>query len=598
MPRLDPELAQNRDKQAGFMALFLLALGVAVPLMLFDIVDGVNFLGDIDDDLRAVQIRLLAGGGSWFDRTIPMIEMPEAYVSPWSRLVDLPYVAIAWLLTPVLGMETALQAAFWIWPPLMLVLFCGLVVSTLRAMLDGIMPLEPIGVIGSVLLMWLALWEFSPGRVDHHNVQLLLIMLTFCGLGLWTPKGAVLAGVGCAGSVAVGLELLPLIALVLGGVSLCWVLDRPGSRAFATSLGLSILAVTPLLGLALIGPAGLASTQCDALSAPYALALAGYGGITAALAALSLRSEMIGRTGMIGRGILVAVAGGALVGLLAWQFPLCLEGPYHMIDPLSRTYWLDRVEQEKSFLLYFQHGKTAELIVLGALVAITALAAPIVVSTIRDGRSGVVIIYVCAVAALALALLQTRYIRFPAALVPLFVPFALHMVSRDTKAGARLLGAVVVVVAGTGLLLKALAPAPSDSIDAVDYLTYAGCKQPDVSILDEVTPGRIMMPAWLGLRLLDQLPQGISVAAVSFHRAAPGMRRILQSFISDDSQTRRLALEGFDYVALCRLPVPASIAADNLFTVVARGGDWPGLTPLSGEEDEFMLFEIDHAQLR
>ncbi|WP_435665802.1 hypothetical protein [Hoeflea sp.] len=574
------------------MPLFLLALGVALPLMLFDIVDGVNFLGDIDDDLRAVQIRLLAAGGAWFDRTIPMIEMPEAYVSPWSRLVDLPYVAITWLLTPVLGMETALQAAFWIWPPVMLVLFCGLVVRTLMAMLDGFMPLEPIGVIGSVLLMWLALWEFSPGRIDHHNVQLLLIMLTFCGLGLWTPKGALLVGVGCAGSVAVGLELLPLIALVLGGVSLCWVLDRPGSRAFALALGLSMLAVTPLFGLALIGPAGLASTQCDALSAPYALALAGYGGVTAALAALPVR------TGMIGRGVLVAVAGAALVGLLAWQFPLCLDGPYHMIDPLSRTYWLDRVEQEKSFLLYFQNGKTAELIVLGALVAITALAAPVVGSTIRNGRSGVIIIYACAVAALALALLQTRYIRFPAALVPLFVPFALHMVSRDTKAGARLLGAVVAVVAGAGLALQALAPAPSDSIDAVDYLTYAGCKQPDVSILGEVKPGRIMTPAWLGLRLLDHLPPGMTVAAVSFHRAAPGMRRILQSFISDDSQTRREALDGFDYIALCRLPVPASIAADNLFTVVARGGNWPGLTRLSGAENEFMLFEIDHAALR
>ena len=574
------------------MPLFLLALGVALPLMLFDVVDGVNFLGDIDDDLRAVQIRLLVDGGPWFDRTIPMIEMPEAYVSPWSRLVDLPYAAIAWLLTPMLGTETSLQAAFWIWPPVMLVLFCGLVVRTLMAMLDGIMLLEPIGVISSVLLMWLALWEFSPGRIDHHNIQLLLIMLSFWGLVLWTPKGAILVGAGCVGSVAVGLELLPLIALVLGGVSLSWVLNRPGSRTFAIALGLSMLALTPLFGLALIGPAGLASTQCDALSAPYALALAGYGGITAALAALPVRA------GMIGRGALVAVAGAALVGWLAWQFPLCLEGPYHMIDPLSRAYWLNRVEQEKSFLLYFQNGKTTEIIVLGALVAILALAAPIVGSTIRNGRPGVIIIFACAVAALALALLQTRYIRFPAALAPLFAPFALHMVSRDTKAGARLLGAVVAVVTGAGLTLQALVPAQSGGIDAVDHLTYAGCKEPDVTILGEVKPGRIMMPAWLGLRLLDQLPPGMTVAAVSFHRAAPGMRRILQSFISDDSQTRREALEGFDYIALCRLPVPASIAADNLFTVVARGGDWPGLTPLSGVDDEFMLFEIDHAALR
>ena len=64
-------------------------------MALFDALDGVNFLGDIDDDLRAVQIRLLVEGGAWFDRTIPMIQMPEAYISPWSRLVDLPYAIFA-----------------------------------------------------------------------------------------------------------------------------------------------------------------------------------------------------------------------------------------------------------------------------------------------------------------------------------------------------------------------------------------------------------------------------------------------------------------------------------------------------------------------
>ena len=588
-----PEMSNDRGKKARFRTLFPAALGIALLMMMFDIVDGVNFLGDIDDDLRAVQIRLLVDGGPWFDRTIPMIEMPEAYVSPWSRLVDLPYACIAWILAPLLGPEMALQAAFWIWPPLMLVGFCWLVVRILMTMLNGMIPLEPVAVIGCVVLMWLAVWEFSPGRIDHHNVQLLLIMLMFLGLGLWTAKGALLLGVGCVGSVAVGLELLPLISLLLGGVSLCWVLDRPGSRAFALVLGLSMVGLTPLFGLALIGPTGLASTQCDALSAPYALALAGYGGIMVALAAVPVRA------GMIGRGVLVAVAGAALVGLLAWQFPLCLEGPYHMIDPLSRTYWLDRVEQEKSFLLYFQNGKTAELIiVLGVLMAVLALAVPLVLVTGKNGRSGVIIMYVCAVVALVLALLQTRYIRFPAALAPLFLPYGLNMVSRDTAFARWFLAAVATAIAAIGLTLHWLTPVQPDSIDVVDHLSYAGCRQPDVTILEKVTPGRIMAPAWLGLKLLDQLPAGMSVAAVSFHRASPGMRRVLQSFISDDSETRRKALEGFDYVALCRLPVPASMAADTLFTVLARGGDWPGLERLSGVGDKFLLFGIDHAALR
>ncbi len=592
MASSNPDMAQDRGRNVRFMPLFLLALGVALPLMLFDIVDGVNFLGDIDDDFRAVQIRLLVDGWSWFDRTIPMIEMPEVYVSPWSRLVDLPYALITWSLTPMLGSETALQTAFWIWPPVMLVMFCGLVVRTLMAMLDGLMPLEPVGVIASILMMWLALWEFSPGRIDHHNVQLLLIMLVFLGLSLWTVRGAVLVGLGCVGSVAVGLELLPLFALVLGGVSLAWVLDRPGSRAFALALGLSILVLTPLFGLALIGPAGLAATRCDALSAPYALALAGYGGITAVLAAVPVRA------GMIGRGVLVAVAGAALVGWLAWQFPLCLEGPYHMIDPLSRTYWLERVEQEKSFLLYFQNGNTAALVVLAALTVVLALAAPMVLTTLRQGRSGVAIIYICAVVALGLALLQTRYVRFPIVMAPLFMPFLLGLVARDNRAGLRLLAQVVAVIACIALALYALLPDRTRNFDVVDYLSYASCEQPDASILDDVAPGRIMMPDWLGLKLIGRLPRGMTVAGVSFHRSAPGMRRILESFASVDSGTRREALRPFDYLALCRSPVPASVAPDTLFSALARGGDWPGLTRLNGIDDDFMLFAIDHAAVQ
>jgi hypothetical protein len=80
-------MARDSAETGRFRPLFLLALCVALPMVLFDTIDGVNFLGDIDDQLRAVQIRLLVEGGSWFDRTIPMIQMPEAYVSPgrvWS----------------------------------------------------------------------------------------------------------------------------------------------------------------------------------------------------------------------------------------------------------------------------------------------------------------------------------------------------------------------------------------------------------------------------------------------------------------------------------------------------------------------------------
>ena len=108
-----------------------------------------------------------------------------------------------------------------------------------------------------------------------------------------------------------------------------------------------------------------------------------------------------------------------------------------------------------------------------------------------------------------------------------------------------------------------------------------------------------MAPAYLGLDLARNLPSGTSEAGIPFHRSAPGMRRIFQVFVSGDSDERRSAVGPFDYLAVCNTAVPDLLPDDTLFAVVARGGDWPGLTPIEpGTDSRLRLFRIDHAAFR
>lgn len=577
--------------RAGVPHLFV--MGLALAIVAFDLLDGTNYLGDIDDVLRASQVKQLLAGGSWFDRTLPMIAMPEPYVSPWSRLVDLPYLVIALALSPLTGGDAALQIAFHVWPPVMLAAYCFLVVEVIKGLLPLGQMLGRSALVVTIMTMILPLWEFAPGRIDHHNMQLLLFMLLFWGVTRWTGRGAVAAGIAAVLSVAVGLELLPLVALVLGAVSICWILDRPGSQFFLLGFGLTIAVVAPLAGLVLLGPRDMAGTACDAFSAPYIAALAGYGLISAGAAGVTRQASVFIRFSAL------ALAGVGLIGLLAYQFPLCLSGPYHMVDPISRSLWLDRVDQEKSILSFFEIGYFPHLAMLGALCLILLLAVPAVMAGWRERRSGIAVVFMVAAVSMALAFVQTRYIRFPTAFVPLFVPLALLFLSRRSVTGLRVIALAGTALAAVGVVLHLALPVKPRTYDVVDYMSADTCKNPDTSGLSTIPPGRIMAPASLGLFAAGTLPPGMSVAAISFHRASPGMRRMFEAFVLTETAARRAALEPFDYLAVCRLAVPSDVPSTHLYAAVARGEGWPGLVPVAeATRGDFLVFRIDHAALR
>jgi hypothetical protein len=312
------------------LMLMFVAMGMASLLIGFDILADRHHYSDIDDVLRSVQIQQLLAHGRWFDLTIAGIDMPGAYLSPWSRLVDLPYVLLSWVFGTVTNETNAVWWAFRVWQPLLLVVFSFLWVLTAIRIFGRGQKVEPIPVLAAFAMMPLTLWEFTPGRIDHHNVQIVLLIAALYGLSGWSVLGGFVAGVACGLSFVVGLELAPVLLIVLVGPGLAWVAGVAGSGRIQISLSAGLALTTLLAGGLLIGPARLMQTECDAFSAPFATIFIGYSALTA-LSVCLVRSR---RPAV--RFAVLSLSAVLLAAVVPLVFPTCLQGPYQAIDPVVR----------------------------------------------------------------------------------------------------------------------------------------------------------------------------------------------------------------------------------------------------------------------
>ncbi|EPE97721.1 hypothetical protein [Rhizobium grahamii] len=583
----------------SFLRTFLTVYITGLAIVLFDLADGVLFVGDSDDQMRELQIRyLMSPDGRWFDLTLPFISMPETYVSPWSRLIDLPYAAIATLLRPFMPIDQALSFAFRIWPPLMLALFCLPVASTVKRLMAD----QPTSRLSSLLMLMLmtilmavAVFEFSPGRIDHHDGQLVAMMLMVSGLVRWDRFGGALVGGAAALSVVIGLECLPLVVVAYAGLVLCYIAGVRDARAMIIASGAGMSIVVVAASLAFIGPDGIVSTQCDAFSAPYLFLLIGMSAtLSCVVWVVPDRSSIFAKTLWLG------LPSAFVLGLAAWCFPRCLGGPYQMIDPVSRAFWFSRIWQENSFLYLYESAQYSTVALLALSTCGALLAAPYVAAEIRRQKFGVGVAFAVGLASLLLTFDVLRNIRFPIALIPPFLPAAIayYLNARSPTRGVRVaVGFALASVLAPAVLCLVIRP-PTHVFDAVDYMSASDCDGEDFGVLNSVAAGRIALPQGIALPVLFARPAGFSVGAVPFHRASPGMRRMFEAFTSSDAAVRRAALEPFDYVAVCRFPLAADLQQAPLYAALAAGKSWPGLERVPyAKPSDFQLFRIDHAKL-
>ena len=302
-------------------------------------------LADTDDVMRLQQIR------DWLDGrgfgALAQHRLGAAGLEMhWSRLPDLVPAAIIAVLTPVAGAQAAELVAVILWPLLLFAVALMLVAAIARRVAVS----APVAVVIAALA-YPASALFLPGRIDHHGLQLVLLLIlvrAVIGSGGW--RSGVAAGAASVASLVVGMEAVPFLTLGGGVLVLRWIADGAGERLRLLGYGAALVVGLALAAL-LFRTSGWSVATCDAFAAPLwrAAQVAAVAPLALALVARGMASP---RARLITAFVVVDVA---VVAALALS-PACLS-PYGGVDPLLERLWLARVaEAQPMFAAPLDHA--------------------------------------------------------------------------------------------------------------------------------------------------------------------------------------------------------------------------------------------------
>jgi hypothetical protein len=280
-------------------------------------------LGDTDDNMRMMQVRALLHGQGWFDLRQYRMDPPGGANIHWSRIVDLPIAGIILALRPFVGGAHAEMAAVALAPLVaLLAAMAALGVAVRRLISPGayVLAYAVLACAATTLLM------FMPLRIDHHGWQLAMLAWSVAGLADPRPvRGGVTVGISSAVSLAIGLELIPYVAMAGAAIGLRWVWDRADR--------------TRLLGYAAFASYDNAVPRCDALTPVWLSVAVLGGGLLVLLSLLPIRARAIRLAAAAAAGLAVAV-----FYALAW--PQCL-GMLEGISPELKRLWFDNVKEAR-----------------------------------------------------------------------------------------------------------------------------------------------------------------------------------------------------------------------------------------------------------
>lgn len=297
-------------------------------------------LGDTDDALRLVQVRAWLGGAGWYDTTLAQIGGASPLVSHWSRLIDVPLALLSGLFGSFLSLGNAETAMRLVWPLLTLLVFLRVLVREAEARGGTVAALL---VLALALTCMTGLYQFRPGRIDHHNVMIAATVggLLLLARSLDTPRRAYIGGAALGLALAVGYEPLALIVPALGLLVLAAALHAPWLASARNAL-LGLSAILLLAFVATTPSARWLTVSCDALALNLVLLV----GVCAV--GLALVQRWGHRVGPMLRLSVLALVG--LMALLAaWAVePACAGGPFGTLSADATRLWFVHVAEGKS----------------------------------------------------------------------------------------------------------------------------------------------------------------------------------------------------------------------------------------------------------
>jgi hypothetical protein len=548
-------------------------------------------LPDTDDNMRMAQVRALLNGQGWYDLRQYKLNPPTGFNIHWSRIVDLPIAAIELIVRPFTGTFVAEKTAAAIAPLLPLwVAMVGMGLIARRLIAPGAYVISA----GLILCCFTALSMFTPLRVDHHGWQLAMLVLTIAGLAdRDTARGGLTMGLSSAVSLAIGLELMPFLAIAGVAAILRWIWVREEAGRLRTY-------ALALAGGCAIGYVGFASydnaiARCDVLSPVWLTVM-----VTAG--ALGFLLSWI-RTADVRVRLGAALVCGAILAIgFKLVFPQCLGRP-EQISPELASKWFDHIREARP--LYTQP--------LNAVLSVIALPILGIVGSLwatwkarGEGRFGAwAPVALVSIVSLLLVLWQTR--QGPAAQL-MGVPgataiawYVLPKLSGSRMFVVRTFGVVAAFLLISGLaaqLVIAVIPEkPETARGKAIAKANAQCSTiPAMAPIARMPATTIFTFVDLGPRLINITPQ--KAVAGPYHRNGDAILDVHHAFDGTPENARAIMLKhGATLLMTCpnmsESTIYRSRSPKGFYSRLATGEQFAWLEPVTlPKKSPFMLWRI------
>ncbi|MEN7538149.1 hypothetical protein [Aurantiacibacter flavus] len=541
---------------------------------------------DGDDLMRLQQVRDLMAGQGWFDVTQYRMNPPTGVAMHWSRLVDLPLVAVMIVLRIVLP-----QALAESWAAMLVPLFyLGAALLLLRAIMLrlGFVGWQVLAGLGLAALFPLVPAAFAPMRIDHHSPQA-VAALAMAALMLRAPsrQAALLGGLVGAVWLVISLEGLPVIAFVAGLYGLRYALVR--DRSLAWFLGALALAA-PLLSLA-TRPMSEFALWCDVLLPAHWAAFAAAAVAAGALSYLPRQDRLVGR--VLAMGLLPLLSAPVAMAMIG----PCLSGPLAALDPLVRSYWYNHVYEG---LPIWMQPPSLALPALYTLALVTAgLWAARREGLLRDEARLKWLLHALlalGVACYGLLLLreilvaQLLAVPFALALLIRFMPRARALTATIPRVLATMACVLLVTPAGAAIAGKQIGQRslPSDHFASQPRQHAAGLAPCDFADLQRLGEGYVFTSFNSAPEILAHTSLGVTTGG--YHRNVEALHRVISAFIADTGEARAIVKQsGANYLAICleddSLVIFAEDRPESLARALLLGERVDWLDPVSGFEN-------------
>lgn len=575
--------SQGRVRAVGVLILILvLGLTAAMAFKLLSIRGGVFDAMSTDDAMRLVEIRDFLDGQAWWDLRQYRLG-PSGVLMHWSRIVDLPLAISILTLKPLVGPLHAEAVTLFVWPILLLAVALLLVGTIAYRMSKGVVA-SSLGAAVLAMLAAPALIHFKPGSIDHHNVQidLLLLMLLFAIQADRSATRAALAGLTGSVSLAIGVEILPMIVTIGGAMAGLFVWRGGEVAREVSAFALALAASSAALGFALVPAEELTLPVLDALGGPLLLlTVGGSVGLVLMVGIERYRSSLWLRVGTATGTVI------ALLGAFVLLFARSLVLPYSQLDPLVVSLWLDHVQETVSLAEMIRIGPE-EVLGFYAFPLITmaiAAAAFLRANPVDRFRWGV------GVAALAtLIVISVWEMRGTGgaamAAAPIFAAAAVFIWPSLAQTSSLVLVAFVVSPVMFAVLGKCAKPLIDSMVEPTEMVfepDESRCQSvSDAEPMGLLARGSVMAPIDLGPAILAATKH--AVFAAPYHRNNDGNLAMLKLMLAPAPVAHQMLRDyHVDYVVTCRTSPNRNVierAPDGLESLLARGEVPEFLEPL------------------